>query len=331
MNRRTLHRTAPLVALALVAACQDSAPPAAPEVTADDPLLARSATRGQLLPTGKNVGTLTSTLDRTRFRLRYHDNGPVMVATPHVYLIWYGDWTGNDARQVVANFLTSVGGSAYFAINTQYHDVSGAAPSGGLIFAGDSDDSYSHGRDLSDADVQAVVAASIVNHRLPLDPRGIYFVLGSADVDATSGLCSLYCGFHNWTTIIGTTVRYGFVGDGARCPGQCAPQVVSPSGNFGADAMISTLATLISGTISDPTLSSWYDRLGLEGAEKCAWSYGATYSTANGAQANIVLGGRDYLVPQNWVMTKRGGHCALSLTDPPPRGKVAARGGRRSR
>jgi hypothetical protein len=158
------------------------------------------------------------------------------------------------------------------------------------------------------------VALNINNGQLPLDSNGIYFVVGSADVDATSGLCTSYCGFHKSTTVSGVTVKYGFVGDGARCPNQCAPQLSGPSGNFGADAMVSTVATLISDTITDPTLTGWYDTLGLDGADKCAWNYGPTYQAPNGALANINLGGRDYLLPQNWVMTRKGGFCSLSLT-----------------
>jgi len=46
-------------------------------------------------------------------------------------------------------------------------------------------------------------------------------------------------------------------------------------------------------------------------ADKCAWTFGATYKTANGATANMNLGGSDYLIQQNWVNAS-GGYCALS-------------------
>ena len=41
------------------------------------------------------------------------------------------------------------------------------------------------------------------------------------------------------------------------------------------------------------------------------WTFGATYTTANGAQANMKLGGKDYLIQRNWV-NALGGYCALS-------------------
>lgn len=266
----------------------------------------------QVAPTGKGVGTRTSVAQRTRYRVKYHA-GPVMLGTNHVYFIFYGNWAGSTAPQILTDFVASLGGSAYYGINTQYTDSAGTPLSNSLLWASNLEDAYSHGTTLSDADVAGVVSGAILGEQLPLDPQGLYFVVGSADVDVSSGLCTSYCGFHQSTTVAGISVRYGFVGDAQRCPNQCAPQLTGPNGNFGADAMVSTVATLISGIVSNPTLTGWYDTLGLDGADKCAWSYGTTYQAANGALANLALGGKDYLVPLNWVMSKKGGACALSL------------------
>ena len=62
---------------------------------------------------------------------------------------------------------------------------------------------------------------------------------------------------------------------------------------------------------TDPDLNAWYDRRGYENADKCAWTFGATFATSNGAKANMTLGGRSYLIQQNWV-NANGGKCALS-------------------
>jgi hypothetical protein len=110
----------------------------------------------------------------------------------------------------------------------------------------------------------------------------------------------------------GTPIKLAFVGNPERCPTQCAAQAVGPNGTLAGDAMASTVAGLISAAVTDPELSSWYDRLGLENAGKCAWDFGPTYTAANGAQANISLGGRDYLLQRNWVPTRKGGYCALA-------------------
>jgi len=42
----------------------------------------------------------------------------------------------------------------------------------------------------------------------------------------------------------------------------------------------------------------------------CA-TFGATYATANGSNANMNLGGRDFLTQRNWVNAGSGG-CLLS-------------------
>jgi hypothetical protein len=63
--------------------------------------------------------------------------------------------------------------------------------------------------------------------------------------------------------------------------------------------------------VTDPNLNAWYDRRGYENADKCAWTFGTTYTTSNGAQANMNLGGLNFLIQQNWV-NANGGFCALS-------------------
>jgi len=54
-----------------------------------------------------------------------------------------------------------------------------------------------------------------------------------------------------------------------------------------------------------------YFNIGQENADKRAWTFGATYSAANGSQANMKFGTMDYLIQRNWV-NANGGYCALS-------------------
>jgi len=110
----------------------------------------------------------------------------------------------------------------------------------------------------------------------------------------------------------GSQFRYIFVGNTSRCASACSPQAVSPNGDSGADGTVNALANELNTTVSDPTLAAWYDRDGLESADKCAWSFGTTYTTANGAQANIRLGQRDYLLQRNFWPTSRGGVCVMN-------------------
>ena len=81
--------------------------------------------------------------------------------------------------------------------------------------------------------------------------------------------------------------------------------------NAGADGMASIIAHELEEATTDPDLSAWYDRRGQKNADKCAWTFGTTYTTGNGAAANMRLGTRDYLIQRNWV-NAAGGYCALS-------------------
>lgn len=262
-------------------------------------------------PTGKGIGTRTTTGGGARRRRIRYRGGPVMLGTVNIYYIWYGNWDGNTAQQILTDFITNLGGSEYHNINTLYPDSAGAQPTNSVIYGGSIFDAYSRGTALSDADVAGIVANAINTMQVPLDPNGIYFVLASQDVTATSGFCSSYCGFHQHMEVNFTPVKYAFVGNPARCPSQCQPQSISPNDNAGADAMASIIANLVSTTVTDPLLSSWYDRRGLENADKCAWTYGTRYTVANEAKANMRLGNRDYLIQRNWVK-KGAGYCALS-------------------
>ena len=48
--------------------------------------------------------------------------GPVMLGTVHVYYIWYGNWSGNNATTILTDFASTIGGSPYYNIaRSQYH------------------------------------------------------------------------------------------------------------------------------------------------------------------------------------------------------------------
>src|SRR6185503_5093036 len=134
--------------------------------------------------------------------------------------------------------------------------------SGNLHYAGSTTDSYSQGTALSDAQIQTVVSSAISSGRLPKDTNGGYFVLTSADVNATSGFCTQYCGWHDDGTIAGSNIKYAFVGNPDRCPSSCAEQTTSPNGNAGADGMAHHLARARRGD----------DRSGLERLVRPAWT-----------------------------------------------------------
>ncbi len=241
--------------------------------------------------------------------ISYH-GGPVILGTVKVYYIWYGNWSGNSATTILTDLVNSIGNSPYFHINTTYYNASGNRVSGLVMLGGTTTDNYSHGKSLSDSAIQAVVSSAISSGRLPKDTNGVYFVLTSSDVTASSGFCTQYCGWHTYGTISGSDIKYSFVGNPDRCPSACEAQTKGPNGNAGADGMASIIAHELEETVTDPDLNAWYDSRGAENADKCAWTFGSTY-TVNGALANMRLGNRDYLIQQNWVNAS-GGYCAKS-------------------
>jgi hypothetical protein len=244
--------------------------------------------------------------------ISYH-GGPVILGTVNAYVIWYGNWSGNSATTILTNFLSNIGGSPYFNINTTYYSVSGNTRNpvtGAVHYAGSTNDNYSQGTGLSDAGVQAVVTSAISSGRLPKDTNGVYFVLTSADVNETSGFCTQYCGWHTSGTIAGSDIKYAFVGNPDRCPSACSNGTAPPNGNLGADAMASIIAHELEEATTDPDLNAWYDRRGEENADKCAWTFGTTYNNGTGV-ANMNLGGKDYLIQRNWV-NGSSQFCALS-------------------
>ncbi len=252
---------------------------------------------------------------KTNNGIFYH-GGPLVLGTTDAYYIWYGDWSGNSAPSILTDLANGLGGTPYFDINTTYSDGSGAHVSNAVAYGGSTTDSYSRGTRLGDSDIEGIVADALASHALPADPNGVYFVLTSADVQETSGFCSSYCGWHTYATLSGTTVKYAFVGDPDQCPSGCEAQsTASPNGNPGADGMASVISHELEEAVTDPQLDAWYDRRGEENADKCAWTFGATFTEANGSKANMSFGGRDWLIQQNWVNAS-GGYCAKSYAAP---------------
>jgi hypothetical protein len=243
------------------------------------------------------------------------NHGGPTLATPNVYVIWYGNWKQNNntdtaaGQQIIRDFLNAIGGSPYFNINLSY----GSPITGNVHFAGEAVDAYSQGSRLTDQRVASIVSLAI-SRGLPKDSTGVYFVLTSSDVSENSGFCSRYCGWHTAGTIASANIKYSFVGNPARCLNACAAQSVSPNGNAGVDAMISVIAHELEETTTDPNLNAWYDSSGAENADKCAWTFGQNqYQVVNGAWANMRLGNRDFLIQRNLFHSTSGDFCATSV------------------
>ncbi|MDQ1493191.1 MAG: hypothetical protein QOJ23_5705 [Actinomycetota bacterium] len=257
-------------------------------------------------------------------KIRYH-NGPIMLGTTNAYVIWYGDWSGSQTPALVEQFLgRDIGGSPYFNINTSYTDATGIRVTNAVRLVGSIRVGYPKGTTLSDGNVQEVVADAVTSGALPTwtptgitpskvpDPNGLYFVLTSKDVGESSGFLTQYCGWHDFGAVAGIDTKYAFVGDASKNLSVCAGQTAaSPNNNPAGDAMISVIAHELEEAVTDPDLSAWYDPVGNENADKCAWNYGTMSTLADGARYNMTMNGRRYLIQQNWLNVGNGA-CAQS-------------------
>jgi hypothetical protein len=235
--------------------------------------------------------------------ITYHRGGAVMTTGVKAYYIYYGDWTGGG-QSILDDFAANIGGSPYWAINTAYYDGAGKFVSPTVAFGGAVTAQTSLGNSLTDANIATIVSNEITSHRVASDPTGVYFLLTGKNVTATSGFLTQYCGWHTYASIGGTKIKYSFVGN-ATGPNlrNCAQQTAaSPNGNPGVDAMVSVLAHELEEAATDPELNAWFDNRGYENADKCAWTFGATYNASGGGIANMKLGSRDYLIQQNWKL-----------------------------
>ena len=269
--------------------------------------------------TAGTTGTVTP-------QITYH-NGP-LISTPVIYYIWYGNWnqagTSNTAagQKILQDFARTIGGSSHYAINTSY-STNGYTITSNVLFGGETTVGYTKGTSLSDAQIQQVVFEAInhTNGNLPYDASGVYFVLTSSDVTASSGFCTQYCGWHtSAASTFGGRVRYSFVGNAARCISSCAAQATGPNGNGGVDGMVSIITHELeeSATDADPgSAPGWYDRRGAENADKCAWTFGSAVSGPVGAQWNVQLGTgtalqRNYLIQRNLKFISGGSKCYVN-------------------
>ena len=271
---------------------------------------------------------------KTGSRMEYH-GGAVMAGPQDIYFIWYGCWTddcGNlgspTTTEVVTHFASNIGGSPYGQLLSLYTNAAGQAPLGALFYGGSAfQPTYTHGVELTEDDIKDIVRQHIENNSLPQDPIGIYIVMTSANVSAadSTGFCSLTDTrpLHGLVyQVLGVEQKYGFVGNSNRCPSLEAPHFMAPDGvtrlptpnnDFAGDAMVGRLAHVLNNTVTNPSGDAWYDRYGLESADKCQGTFGQTYTTPNGARANIRVGGRDFLIGQNWVNDRKG-RCGMQWT-----------------
>jgi hypothetical protein len=215
--------------------------------------------------------------------------GGAVLNTPVFYVMWYGNWNITD-QNLVQYFLEHLGNVPPYNLLSSYPFSS---PSGNAVWGKSvvkNDSNYS--TQLSDSDIRSLV----INEPAwaTKDSNGIYLILTSPDVNATSGFCRTYCGFH--TSFNG--VRYLWVGNAeTQCIGACSAGK-GPNGQRGADAMVSILLHEIAESVTDSGFDAYLSDAQYETGDLCAWNFGTTTSLPDGGKYNVQIGAKNFLLQQ---------------------------------
>lgn len=254
----------------------------------------------------------------------FYHGGPVIFQTNVVAVYWAGSpiysggpapgttGPGSSDGSLIGHFLRNLGGSPYFNINATYFDGTNTHVQNVVNYTGfwaANTNVPASGASVSDAQIQAELIAGFTSGAITFDQNTLYEVFSGPGVNLGGGFGTQYCAYHGHFTWNGNDVKYSAMPHDYDFPSACAALVGSPNDDFAADAEVNTLAHETEETTTDPDLNAWFDRRGQENADKCAWTFGAVYTTGNGSAANMNLGGKDFLVQRNWVNAGSGG-CA---------------------
>jgi hypothetical protein len=270
-------------------------------------------------PGGGNTGIL------------YH-GGPVLQSGTNVAAIYWAASTiypggptpgatgsGSQDGSLIGLFMRGLGGTPYYNINSTYTDGAGAKIVNAVTytqFYANNTSVPANGASVSDAQIVAMLQAAFNAGKLSYNASTLYNVFTAGTVNLGGGFGTQYCAYHTHGTVtiggVARTVLYSAMPYDYAYPSACTAQLGSANNDPGADAEVNTLAHEIEETTTDMMGNAWFDRRGYENADKCAWTWGTVQTASNGGKYNITVGGKNYLVQQNWKNTGSGG-CGLSL------------------
>ena len=256
----------------------------------------------------------------------YYHGGPVLQAATNVVAVYWASapiynggpaagTTGSGAQDgsLVGYFLSHLGGSSYFNINTTYTDGSGNHIANVVNYNGfwaNNTNAPTGTANISDGAMIAMLQSGFNSGALSYDPSTLYAIFTSGKVNLGGGFGTQYCAYHTHGTVsiggVAKTVLYAAMPYDQAYPGACTNGTGAPNGDAGADSEVNTLAHEIEETTTDEMANAWWDRQGYENADKCAWTWGTT-STVGGGVWNITIGTKHFLVQQNWINSGSGG------------------------
>ena len=265
--------------------------------------------------------------------LDYH-NGPVMRATSTSYAIFWLPSTLQDGTptsvsatyiSLISRYFGDIGGSGLYNTATQYSDSSGSIVNsstlGGVWVdtsaypASDCQDSTTPGDCMSDTQFQNEVAKAMQANGWNGGLNSLFYVFTSAGegscADTSSSACAFtqYCAYHSYfQTSAGQNVIYANMPYTGTALNGCGVSD-SPNNDLNADSTINVLSHEQMEAVTDPLLNAWYDALGNEIGDKCAWTFGNI--NLDGNLANAQWRNDFYLVQQEW--SNADSNCVISF------------------
>jgi hypothetical protein len=226
---------------------------------------------------------------------------------------------GSSDGSLVGDFLNHLGTSSYFNINTSYTDGSGTPIQNSVSYtqfwANNSYNVPADGQTVSDSQMLSMLQYAFNNGKLTYDPGTLYIIFTAGKVNLGGGFGTQYCAYHTHGTVsvdgASKVVLYSAMPYTYAYQGACTNGTASPNNDPAADAEVNVVAHETEETTTDMLGNAWFDTRGYENADKCAWTWGSLLTAPNGGVYNIVVGGKNYLVQQNWVNAS-GGYCAKS-------------------